>query len=202
MDNALALCPICASLCGSFRYFQPPGAGRAGLGDGGFGQRRQWHVSLCAAVSVGGRDAAGAVRGVAAEIGPNQRFSFVRPPATAGAVCGQPGLRVFGLRTADLPGFRPAAFMAPLFALLAEIFLLFAITLVWQVSVHTATTAGLVTFACLAFGPIAACWTLLIPLVAWARIYLRRHTLAQTLAGAFLGSSCFLALFALRGIVW
>jgi hypothetical protein len=96
----------------------------------------------------------------------------------------------------------PAAFLGPLFALLAEILLLFVITLAWQVSVHTATTAGLVTFACLAFGPAAACWALLVPLVAWARIYLRRHTLAQTLAGAFLGTSCFLALFALRGIAW
>ncbi len=96
----------------------------------------------------------------------------------------------------------PAAFLAPLLALLAEIFLLLVITLVWQVSVHTATTTGLVTFACLAFGPAAACWALVVPLVAWARIYLRRHTLAQTLAGAFLGSSCFLTLFALRGIVW
>jgi membrane-associated phospholipid phosphatase len=96
----------------------------------------------------------------------------------------------------------PAAFLAPVFGLLAQILLLFLITLAWQVSVHTATTAGLVTFACLAFGPVAACWVALVPLVAWARIYLRRHTLAQTLAGAFLGSSCFLALFALRDIVW
>jgi hypothetical protein len=96
----------------------------------------------------------------------------------------------------------PSAFLAPLLALLAQIFLLFVITLAWQVSVHTATTAGLVTFACLAFGPAAACWALLVPLVAWARIYLRRHTLAQTLAGAFLGSACFLALFAVRGLIW
>ncbi len=96
----------------------------------------------------------------------------------------------------------PAAFLGPVAALLAEILLLFLISLAWQVSVHTATTAGLVTFACLAFGPAAACWVWLVPLVAWARIFLRRHTLAQALAGACLGSSCFLALFALRGIVW
>jgi membrane-associated phospholipid phosphatase len=96
----------------------------------------------------------------------------------------------------------PAILLAPILALLLEILLLFVITLVWQVSVHTATTAGLVTFACLAFGPVAAYWIWLVPLVAWARIYLRRHTLAQTVAGACLGSSCFLALFALRGIAW
>jgi hypothetical protein len=46
----------------------------------------------------------------------------------------------------------PAAFIAPVVTALAETFVLFLITLVWQISIHTATTTGLVTFAVLAIG--------------------------------------------------
>jgi membrane-associated phospholipid phosphatase len=119
-----------------------------------------------------------------------------RGPFIVSLVCGMAGFGLIVYLGA------PSAFLAPVAALLGEILLLFLITLAWQVSVHTATTAGLVTFACLAFGPVAAVWVALVPLVAWARIYLRRHTFAQTVAGACLGCSCFLALFALRGIAW
>jgi hypothetical protein len=41
-----------------------------------------------------------------------------------------------------------------------------------------------------------------VPLVMWARLYLGRHTLAQTIAGACLGCASFATLFALRGIAW
>jgi membrane-associated phospholipid phosphatase len=96
----------------------------------------------------------------------------------------------------------PRDFVAPVLALLLQTFLLFLITLVWQVSVHTAVTASLVTFTCLAVGPAAMLLIGLIPLVAWARLYLGRHTVAQTVVGACVGSSCFAILFALRGIAW
>ena len=96
----------------------------------------------------------------------------------------------------------PASFVAPVIALLFQTLLLFLITLTWQVSIHTASTAGLVTFAVLALGIGAAALFVLVPLVGWARIHLRRHTLAQTLAGALVGCSSFLLLFALRGLAW
>ena len=51
----------------------------------------------------------------------------------------------------------PRDFVAPVLALLLQTLLLFLITLVWQVSVHTAVTASLVTFTCLAVGSGAAC---------------------------------------------
>ena len=81
----------------------------------------------------------------------------------------------------------PASFVAPIIALLFQTLVLFLITLAWQVSIHTASTAGLVTFAVLAIGVGAAVLFLLVPLVGWARIYLRRHTVAQTTAGALVG---------------
>ncbi|HEX4145512.1 MAG TPA: hypothetical protein VHY91_18545 [Pirellulales bacterium] len=96
----------------------------------------------------------------------------------------------------------PLDFVAPVLALLLQTLLLFLITLVWQVSVHTAVTASLVTFTCLEVGAGAILLIGLIPLVAWARLYLGRHTVAQTVVGACVGSSCFVILFALRGIAW
>jgi membrane-associated phospholipid phosphatase len=96
----------------------------------------------------------------------------------------------------------PTVFLAPVLTALVQTVLLFLITLRWQISIHTATAAGLVTFAILALGSGAAVLALLVPLVAWARVFLGRHTVAQTVAGAFLGCLSFTMLFALRGIVW
>ena len=96
----------------------------------------------------------------------------------------------------------PSSFVAPVIALLLQTLLLFVITLAWQISIHTATMAGLVTFAVLALGPSAMAFLPLVPLVAWARVYLGRHTVSQTIAGACLGCLCFLALFAVRGVAW
>ena len=93
-------------------------------------------------------------------------------------------------------------FRGAIVAAFVQTLLLFAITLVWQISIHTATTAGLVTFAILALGGGASILTLLVPIVAWARLHLRRHTLAQTVAGGVLGTAAFATLFALRGIAW
>jgi membrane-associated phospholipid phosphatase len=96
----------------------------------------------------------------------------------------------------------PRDFAAPVLALLLQTLLLFLITLFWQVSVHTAVTASLVTFCCMVGGQGALLLIGLIPLVAWARLYLGRHTLAQTVVGACVGVSCFALLFALHGIAW
>jgi hypothetical protein len=96
----------------------------------------------------------------------------------------------------------PAAFLAPILAAFMQTFLLFLITLVWQISVHTATTAGLVTFAILALGSEASAVALLVPLVAWARVHLGRHTVLQAIVGALVGAATFITLFALRGTAW
>jgi membrane-associated phospholipid phosphatase len=96
----------------------------------------------------------------------------------------------------------PSGFGAFVLAMLCQTLLLFLITLAWQVSVHTAGVAGLATFACLVVGPGAMPLIGLVPLVAWARLYLGRHTMAQTVVGACVGSFCFTILFALHGIAW
>lgn len=96
----------------------------------------------------------------------------------------------------------PSVFLAPIVTALAETLVLFLITLTWQISIHTATTAGLVTFAVVAIGGGAAALLLLVPLVMWARLYLGRHTMGQAVGGVCLGVLIFSAMFACRGLVW
>ena len=78
--------------------------------------------------------------------------------------------------------------------------LLLAITLRWKISVHSAAAAGLVVFAWLLFAAAAAPFILLLPLVAWSRLRLGRHTLPQILAGILLGSGVFSTAWLLGGL--
>jgi membrane-associated phospholipid phosphatase len=96
----------------------------------------------------------------------------------------------------------PTVFLVPLLTALLQTLVLLLITLVWQISIHTATTAGLATFAILAMGSGASVLALLVPLVAWARVSLGRHTVTQTAAGALIGCLAFTTMFVLRGIAW
>ncbi len=113
--------------------------------------------------------------------------------ASVGALAGVVVLVGFGA---------PAAFVAPIIAALVQTLILFAITLAWQISIHTSTSAGLATFAALGIGGGAVLFSVLVPIVMWARLYLKRHTLAQTIAGAALGCGSFAGLFLLQGIIW
>jgi membrane-associated phospholipid phosphatase len=63
-----------------------------------------------------------------------------------------------------------------------------AITLHWKISVHTTAAASFAVLMHTLAGAAALSLVGLILLVAWARIRLKRHTLAQTMAGALLGS--------------
>lgn len=78
--------------------------------------------------------------------------------------------------------------------------LLLAITLRWKISVHSAAAAGLAVFAWLLFATAALPFFLLLPLVAWSRLRLGRHTLTQILAGTALGSGVFSAAWLLGGL--
>ncbi len=67
--------------------------------------------------------------------------------------------------------------------------LAFAITLWWKISMHAAAAAAIVALLVAQVGAPAAPLLAGIPLMAWARVRLKRHTLAQTIAGAALGSA-------------
>lgn len=82
---------------------------------------------------------------------------------------------------------------APLFIALAianlfQLVLIFLITLQWKISVHSAASAGLAVLGWAVWPETAVFLVPLIPFVAWSRVYLRRHTLAQTIAGTLLGA--------------
>jgi hypothetical protein len=63
-----------------------------------------------------------------------------------------------------------------------------AVTFFWQISVHTSTISGVTVLTGMTYGlGAAAVVALLIPVVMAARLSLKRHTLAQTLAGIALG---------------
>lgn len=62
------------------------------------------------------------------------------------------------------------------------------VTLFWKISVHVAVAAGTVTILVLVFGTPMLALTPLIAAVAWARVALGDHTVAQTIAGAVQGA--------------
>lgn len=63
----------------------------------------------------------------------------------------------------------------------------FLITLRWKISLHTATAAIMAQLALAFLGTSALPLTVSVPLIAWSRVHLQRHTVAQTIGGACLG---------------
>ena len=56
-----------------------------------------------------------------------------------------------------------------------------------KASIHTAAVASIVTGVIFIYGGISAMLLLLIPLIAWARITQKRHTLQETIVGGVAG---------------
>lgn len=61
------------------------------------------------------------------------------------------------------------------------------ISMFWKISIHSVGIAGPVAFLIYVFGYPGLISLLLIPLVMWSRLYLKRHTRNQVIAGASLG---------------
>ena len=70
------------------------------------------------------------------------------------------------------------------------------ITLFWKASAHCTVAGHAAVAGLLLLGPLGLIFTLVLPLVIWARITLRAHTAPEALAGAAVG-----ALFALLFLV-
>lgn len=79
----------------------------------------------------------------------------------------------------------PLRMFATVNAVQAIIF--FLITLRWKISLHCAAAATLAQLAITFLGAFALPLSVSVPLIAWSRVHLKRHTLAQTIAGACLG---------------
>ena len=84
--------------------------------------------------------------------------------------------------------------------MLASVALLAAITTVWKISIHCAVASGSVVILALSFGPLVWPAYALVVLLAWSRVTLRDHTVAQVVAGAVLGALAAVVAYAV--LVW
>jgi membrane-associated phospholipid phosphatase len=82
----------------------------------------------------------------------------------------------------------PSLLLGISIAQLLQTALALTITLRWKISMHGAASAAWLTLLIFVAGWAASPALLALPLVAWSRVHLGRHTPAQTVAGAALGS--------------
>ena len=95
----------------------------------------------------------------------------------------------------------PLALLAASVAGLSAVIAFICINFLWKISIHIAFVAASVTVLVILYGPIAALSLVLLPLVAWARIELGHHSLAQVAAGASLAALIVVVVFYLFGLL-
>jgi membrane-associated phospholipid phosphatase len=59
---------------------------------------------------------------------------------------------------------------------------------VWKISIHCAVASGSVAILALTYGPLVLGGYLVVGLLAWSRVALGDHTVAQVVVGAVLGA--------------
>lgn len=74
------------------------------------------------------------------------------------------------------------------------------ITLWWKISIHASSMAGAATMLTALYGAVMLPIFVLLVLVSWSRVVLRRHTLAQVIAGSLMGITLCTAILWLRGV--
>ncbi|GCE27103.1 hypothetical protein KDA_25870 [Dictyobacter alpinus] len=65
--------------------------------------------------------------------------------------------------------------------------MMMVITLWWKISMHASALSAAVTALSMVYGNVILPAFLLVILVSWSRVQLRRHTLAQVIAGSIVG---------------
>ncbi len=119
-----------------------------------------------------------------------RHWLYLLASALAAAGCGV-------LWSCEAPHLLKAAFTAGLATVVA--FML--VNLFWKISLHTAFVAAAVTVVVMVYGAEAAWSLLLLPPVAWARIRLNQHSVAQVAAGACLAAGMVAGVFWGLGVV-
>jgi hypothetical protein len=95
------------------------------------------------------------------------------------------------------PRLLSVSFLAGLLAVVVFM----AINLYWKISLHTAFVSAAAAVLTLVFGLKAAWVFLVLPPVAWARLELRLHTLAQVVTGGVLAAVIVTCVFLAFGVV-
>ena len=73
------------------------------------------------------------------------------------------------------------------------------ITFWWKISIHASSLAGAITVLSSLYGSIVLPAYLLVVLLGWSRVTLRRHTLAQVIAGSIISIILPVVTFKIRG---
>lgn len=81
----------------------------------------------------------------------------------------------------------PLVITVLMFCYFSNTLVVLLISLFWKISIHSVGVAGPVAFLIYVFGYLGLIFLLLIPLVMWSRLFLKRHTCNQVIAGASLG---------------
>ena len=89
----------------------------------------------------------------------------------------------------------PSILVAAFTAGLSTIIIFLLINLRWKISLHTAFVSGSVTLLVMLYGWIAVATVVLVPLMAWARIELKHHSLAQTATATVLATLIVIVVF-------
>lgn len=74
-------------------------------------------------------------------------------------------------------------------AMVAGVAVALAVSLFWKISIHVACVAGSVAVLAIVLGPPYLVLAVVVLAVAWARVTVRDHTVAQVVAGALLGAA-------------
>lgn len=91
----------------------------------------------------------------------------------------------------------PRPFFLLMLSILVAFLIGFIITLFWKVSFHTLCYGGTMTSLALVVGKEWLWMIIFLPVLAWSRVYLKRHTVAQTIVGAIIGIAAPLVVFQL-----
>lgn len=78
--------------------------------------------------------------------------------------------------------------------------ILMIITFWWKISMHASSLSGAITMLSILYGKFILPAFLLVLLVSWSRVVLRRHTIAQVAAGSLMSIVLSWLLLSLRGI--
>ncbi|MEU5978470.1 hypothetical protein [Streptomyces sp. NPDC047315] len=115
-------------------------------------------------------------------VGQVQRRKLLIPVIMASVGAGIGGMLAFDA---------PRAMLALVVAMLATLAVLLLPTALWKwkISVHTAVAGGALAMLALTWGPLLWLAYPLVGVIAWSRIALRDHTLAQTIAGTAAGTA-------------
>ena len=84
---------------------------------------------------------------------------------------------------------------------LLSILAMFFVTLFWKISGHAVAAGGLCLLILTLFSEAAIPFTIIMPIIAWSRVKLSRHTVSQTLVGFILGIITFGIPLHLTGLI-